>query len=34
MMIYSNGFTQKSARDFFATLKLQGIERLLAEHGF
>ena len=29
MEIYSIGFTQKSARDFFETLKAHGIERLL-----
>jgi len=29
MEIYSIGFTQKSARDFFETLKSHGIERLL-----
>ena len=29
MEIYSIGFTQKSARDFFETLKQHGIERLL-----
>jgi uncharacterized protein (DUF488 family) len=29
MEIYSIGFTQKSAREFFSTLKAHGIERLL-----
>jgi uncharacterized protein (DUF488 family) len=29
MEIYSIGFTQKSAREFFGTLKAHGIERLL-----
>jgi uncharacterized protein (DUF488 family) len=29
MEIYSIGFTQKSAREFFGTLKAYGIERLL-----
>ena len=29
MEIYSIGFTQKSAREFFETLKAHGIERLL-----
>jgi uncharacterized protein (DUF488 family) len=29
MEIYSIGFTQKSAREFFGTLKVNGIERLL-----
>lgn len=29
MEIYSIGFTQKSAREFFGTLKLHGIRRLL-----
>jgi uncharacterized protein (DUF488 family) len=29
MEIYSIGFTQKSAREFFGTLKTHGIERLL-----
>jgi uncharacterized protein (DUF488 family) len=29
MEIYSIGFTQKSARQFFETLKTNGIERLL-----
>jgi uncharacterized protein (DUF488 family) len=29
MEIYSIGFTQKSAREFFAALKAHGIERLL-----
>jgi uncharacterized protein (DUF488 family) len=29
MEIYSIGFTQKSAREFFGTLKKHGIERLL-----
>jgi uncharacterized protein (DUF488 family) len=29
MEIYSIGFTQKSASDFFGTLKARGIERLL-----
>ncbi len=29
MEIYSIGFTQKSAREFFGALKLHGIERLL-----
>jgi uncharacterized protein (DUF488 family) len=29
MEIYSIGFTQKSAREFFDTLKARGIERLL-----
>jgi uncharacterized protein (DUF488 family) len=29
MEIYSIGFTQKSAREFFGTLKANGIERLL-----
>ena len=29
MEIYSIGFTQKSAREFFDTLKAHGIERLL-----
>lgn len=29
MEIYSIGFTQKSAREFFGTLKAHGVERLL-----